>query len=80
MILQNIWRSVVGNVLINISPSIILPILLKPERFHKKCQADLAAVSINGLNVAMSALDILLIKVSAFIQRCSAMKSIINIF
>ena len=49
MILQNIWRRVVGNVLINISPSIILPILLKPERFHKKCQADLAAVSINGL-------------------------------
>ena len=33
----------------NISPSIILPILLKPEIFHKKCQADLAAVSINGL-------------------------------
>ena len=49
MILQNISRRVVGNVLINISPSDILPILLKPERFRQKCHADLTAVSIKGL-------------------------------
>ena len=32
IILQNIWRRVVDDVLINISPSNILPIVLKPER------------------------------------------------
>ena len=39
MILQNICRRVVGNVLINISPSNILPIMLKPVNFHHNCQA-----------------------------------------
>ena len=39
IILQKIWRRVVGNVLINISPSNILPIVLKPERFLQNCQA-----------------------------------------
>ena len=39
MILQNISRRVVGNVLINISPSNILPIMLKPVNFHQHCQA-----------------------------------------
>ena len=39
IILQNIWRRVVGNVLINISPSNILPIVLKPDRFLQNCQA-----------------------------------------
>ena len=39
MILQNISRGVVGSVLMNISPSNILPIVLKSERFHQNCQA-----------------------------------------
>ena len=39
IILQNIRRRVVGNVLINISPSNILPIVLKPERFLQNGQA-----------------------------------------
>ena len=49
MILQNIWRRVVGNVLINISPSNIFPNMLLPQRFHLHCQAVMDAVSINGL-------------------------------
>ena len=39
IILQNISRRVVDNVLIHISPSNIVPIVLKPERFLQNCQA-----------------------------------------
>ena len=39
MILQNIWRRVVGNVLINISPSKIFQASLSFERFIQNCQA-----------------------------------------
>ena len=39
MILQNILRRVVGNVLINISPPNILPIMMQFERFLQNCQA-----------------------------------------
>ena len=35
----DIWRRVVGNVLIMICPSNILPIVLKPEIFLQNCQA-----------------------------------------
>ena len=42
-------RGIVGNVLINISPINILPIMLYAARCHQNCQAVLAAVSINGL-------------------------------
>ena len=54
MILQNICRRVVGNVLINISPSNILPIMLKPVNFIKIVRLVLAAVSINGLSLHSS--------------------------
>ena len=49
-ILQNISRRVVGNVLINISPSKLFLDVISLQRFYQNCQADLAAVSINGLN------------------------------
>ena len=39
LILQNIWRRVVGNVLNNISHSNIFPVLLLPARFHQNRQA-----------------------------------------
>ena len=39
MILQNIWKKVVGNVLVKISLSNILLTLLLPARFHQNCQA-----------------------------------------
>ena len=70
MILQNISRRIVGNVLIIISPSNILPILLKPERFHQKYQADLAAVSIIGLR-SHSALNISILSSSKVRLMCS---------
>ena len=47
MILQNISRGVVGNVLINVSPSNIFLTLLLPAIFHQNCKA---AVCINGLS------------------------------
>ena len=50
MILQNIWREVVGNVPIDISPSNIFLTVLLAASFHQKCPAVLAAVSINGLS------------------------------
>ena len=53
MILQNISRRVVDNVLINISPSTIFLNMLSLKRFHQNCQADLAVVSINGLTLLM---------------------------
>ena len=53
MILQNISKRVVGNVLINISPSNILPIMLKPKLFIKIVRLVLAAVSTNGLNISL---------------------------
>ena len=53
MILQNICGRVVGNVLLNISPFNILPIVLKHERLHTNCQAGLAAVSINRLMIPL---------------------------
>ena len=49
MILQNISRRVVGNVLISISPSNSFLNMLSLKRFHQNCQADLAVVSNNGL-------------------------------
>ena len=49
LILQNVRRKVIGNVLINISPLHILPIAVKAGGFHHNCKAGLAAVSINGL-------------------------------
>ena len=48
-ILQNISRRVVGNVLINISPSTIFLDMISLQRFYQHCQADLAAVTYNGL-------------------------------
>ena len=51
IILQNIWRRVVGYVLINISPWNILPIMHQPERFHQNGLAGFGLVSINGLRV-----------------------------
>ena len=51
IILQNISRRVVGNVLINIPPSNMFLILHLPAIFHQNCQAVLAAVSINGLKL-----------------------------
>ena len=39
MILQTIWRRVVGNVLIDFSPSIILLTLLLPAKYHQTCAA-----------------------------------------
>ena len=58
IILQNIRRRVVGIVLINISPSNILPIMLYAARYHQNCQAVLAAVSINGLRELDSSLGL----------------------
>ena len=49
MILQNISSRVVGNVLINISPSNIFSTMLLAAGLNKLYQAALAAVSINGL-------------------------------
>ena len=49
MILQNISRRVVDNVLNAISPPTIFPNILLPARFHRNCQAVLAIVSINAL-------------------------------
>ena len=39
MIYQNIWKTVVGSNLINISSSSIFPIMLSPVVFHSDCQA-----------------------------------------
>ena len=47
--LQKILRRIVGNVLINISPSNIFPTKLLPERFYLICQAVLVVVRISGL-------------------------------
>ena len=58
MVLQDIWGRVVGNVLLSISPSNIMLVVLKPERFHHDCQAGLTALSINGLNHASWDLEI----------------------
>ena len=52
MILQNILRRYVGDVQMNISPSNNFINMLSPQRFHQNRQADLAAVSINGLRQA----------------------------
>ena len=41
IMLQNILRGIVGNVLINFSPSNIFLTLLWSERFHQNCQAVL---------------------------------------
>ena len=49
MLLENIWRRVVGNILMNISPSNISWNMLLAKLFHQNYQAVLAAVSINGL-------------------------------
>ena len=51
LILQNIWRRVVINILINISPSNIFLNMFLPAIFHQNCQAVLDVVSINGLNI-----------------------------
>ena len=49
MLLENIWRRVVGNILMNISPLNISWNMLLAKRFHQNHHAVLAAVSINGL-------------------------------
>ena len=49
IILQNIWRRVVGKVLINISPSNILLIMLLLARFRQHCLAVLTDLSNTGL-------------------------------
>ena len=49
MILKNIRSSILGNVLNNIFPSNNFPHQFFSARFHRNCQAVLAAVSINGL-------------------------------
>ena len=50
MVLQNIWRGVVGNVLIDISPSnIFLTNCFSLQNVIKIVRLLLAAVSINGL-------------------------------
>ena len=49
MLLENISRRVVVNILMNISPSNISLNMLLAKRFHQIHQAVLAAVSINGL-------------------------------
>ena len=49
MLLENIWRRVVGNILMNISTSNISWNMLLAKRFHQNNQAVSAAVSINGL-------------------------------
>ena len=49
MILQNIRRRVVGNVLINISPSNVFLNLLSPAIFDKNCQTAFVTVSIDRL-------------------------------
>ena len=43
MIVKNIWRRVVGNVLMNISPSTFFLTVLQPARFHQNCQAALGS-------------------------------------
>ena len=45
MISQNISRRVVGNVLVNISPSNISLTMLSPARFHQNCQTLASGVS-----------------------------------
>ena len=40
VILENIWRRVVGSVLIKISPSNIFISMLSPEKIHQICQAS----------------------------------------
>ena len=40
MLLQNIWRRVVGNVLIDNSPSTTFLIRLLPTQYHQNCEAD----------------------------------------
>ena len=52
MILQNIWRRVVGNIGINISPSNIFLAMLLRARFDQNCQAVLDAVSTYGLEAS----------------------------
>ena len=49
MILQNIWRRVVGNVLIYISPSNIFLTMFLPARFYLICPAVVAAPNFNGI-------------------------------
>ena len=39
MILQKIWRRIVSNIVIHISPSNIFLTLLLPERSQQNCQA-----------------------------------------
>ena len=51
MLLENIWRRFVGNILMNISPSNISWNMLLAKRFHQNDQAVSAAVSINGLKL-----------------------------
>ena len=50
IILQNIWRRVVGSSRSNISLSNIFATLLLTWRFHQNCQTAFGIVCINGLN------------------------------
>ena len=49
IILQDIWRRVVGNVLINISPSNMFPYMPLEKRINQNSAAVLVAVSMSGL-------------------------------
>ena len=49
MILQNISRRIVDNVLINISSSNIFSTMLLHEKYHQFVRLSLAAMSNNGL-------------------------------
>ena len=76
IILQTIWRSVVGNALINISLSIIFLNMILPEMFHQNCKSVLAVVSNNGLNTSNSIeacqIDVLTPVTSQHIYACSS--------
>ena len=53
IILQNIWRRVVGGVLIDTTPSNIFSTMLLLKRFHQVFQALLAAPRVNGLTLML---------------------------
>ena len=48
MILQNIWKRVVGNDQMNISPSNNFTKMLLAERFHRNRQADFGQLALMG--------------------------------
>ena len=51
MILENVWRGFVGNILNIISSPNVFPNLRLPVRFHQSYELRLTAVSSNGLTI-----------------------------